>query len=73
VLADWAGIDAHGVVVRADAIVDAIIEAAVAQEADVISVGSHRRSWFERLRRDRAAEIVDRCPCSVFVVPMERS
>jgi nucleotide-binding universal stress UspA family protein len=72
-LAGWVGTEADAMVVRSESILDTIVDVAVSQDADVVSIGSRRHTWFERLRDNVAIEIVDRCPCSVLVVPVVRS
>ena len=72
-LAGWAGTEADAMVVRSESTLDTIVDVAVSQDADVVSIGSRRHPWFERLRDSVAIEIVDRCPCSVLVVPVVRS
>jgi nucleotide-binding universal stress UspA family protein len=72
-LAGWVGTEADAMVVRSEFILDTIVDVAVCQDADVVSIGSRRHTWFERLRDSAAIEIVDRCPCSVLVVPVVRS
>jgi nucleotide-binding universal stress UspA family protein len=72
-LAGQADAKASALVTRTESVVDTILDLARRQQADVVSIGSRRRSWFERFRNNVAVEIVDRCACSVLVVPVERS
>jgi nucleotide-binding universal stress UspA family protein len=46
----------------------AICEAAHAQQADLIVIGSHGYSGFDRLLGTTAAKVVNHAPCSVLVV-----
>lgn len=52
--------------------VDAILQEAEARNADIITVGTRPRSWFERmLRSSLAARVVDGTERSVLVVPID--
>ena len=72
-LAGWVGTEADAMVVRSESILDTIVDVAVSLDADVVSIGARRHTWFEGLRASVAIEIIDRCPCSVLVVPVVRS
>lgn len=50
---------------------DAILEAARAEEADLVVVGTRRRAWFERFPSGNvASRVVDRAQRSVLVTPV---
>jgi nucleotide-binding universal stress UspA family protein len=52
--------------------VDAIAHLADDAHADVVAVGFRQRPTFGRPQRRTAQDVIDRCSCSVLVVPMAR-
>jgi nucleotide-binding universal stress UspA family protein len=52
--------------------VDAITHLAEDAQADVVAVGFRQRPTFGRPERRTAQDVIDRCSCSVLVVPMAR-
>lgn len=72
-LAGRFGEDIEAIVVRSHSVLDAIVGIAETHQAGVVAIGSPRRKWFDRHRSKLTEELVDRCPCSVFVVPVPRS
>lgn len=65
------GIDGDHVVAHELDAVDAILREARARRADVVVVGTRRRSWFARLvGRSVAADVVERAQRSVLVTPL---
>ena len=66
------GTDANVVVARSPATLDALLAVARERDADIVTVGQRRRSWLARLMgRGFTRELVDRCPRSVLVIPVE--
>ncbi len=56
------------------AVEDALRQAAVATDADVVAVGRHGHNWFDRLWLGSAAQALLRdTPCSLLVTPPTRS
>jgi nucleotide-binding universal stress UspA family protein len=65
-------LDAETVVARAVSPVDAILREARSRDADLVIVGTHPRSWFDRLVGGSvAAQIVNRAWRSVLVTPLD--
>ena len=64
--------DVHIVVGEGGDRVDAITHLADDAQADVVAVGYRQRATFGRPRRRTAHGVIDRCSCSVLVVPMAR-
>ena len=63
--------DTHKVVRRGGAVVDAIADEAAAWKADVIVVGSHGKSWVDRLLIGSVTEaLLNDLPAAVLVIPV---
>ena len=65
-------VDTEAVMARLEDPVDAILREARDRDADMVVVGSHHRSWFDRLvSNDVATQVVNRARRSVLVTPLE--
>lgn len=72
-IAASASIEVDAIVVRSPGTLDSILRLADLADADVVSIGTRPRPWHARLglAPGLPERIVDRCNCSVYVVPME--